>query len=248
MLEFTPARLIKVISRVKLIPTILLILALSHFILELVTVTNPNGWSLYSFRTLSGVGIGVSLVQAILSVIIIFMAFQFKTYDTKTRKFYSFTSTRLFLSSILGMLIVFINIVFSVANYMTENYRKKENQNYNGGGWSDEHNQQTAGAARAAILCIEIALGSGLATLCFHYKNISQAAGLEMDEIEANPIIKKIAGSVPAPPPVRPGKTASVKDGGDKINANPSAPTRDVMYEEIPFKFSKSLEPVYNNA
>ena len=34
---------------------------------------------------MTGIGIGVSVVQALLSVTIIFMAFQFKTYDTKTR-------------------------------------------------------------------------------------------------------------------------------------------------------------------
>ncbi|XP_023329040.1 uncharacterized protein LOC111701828 [Eurytemora carolleeae] len=237
MVEFTPAHLIKVISKVKLLSTSLLALSLSLFIVELYSITQPIGY-LYTFNTVTGIGIGVSVIQALLSVTIIFMAFQFKTYDTKAREFYSSSSNRLFISCILGCFMVFMNIVFSTGNYLTENYSPRI-ETINSYSYSPETDKKTIGGARAAILCLEIALGSSLSTLCFHYKNITQAAGLEMDEetqpeLALKPIIKigaKLPPGIsgippPPPPPARPAKLLETGEEGDSNRKKPSAPTR----------------------
>ena len=49
MVEFTPAHLIKVISKVKLLSTSLLALSLSLFIVELYSITQPIEY-LYTFN------------------------------------------------------------------------------------------------------------------------------------------------------------------------------------------------------
>ena len=53
MLDNTPARLIKLISKVKLLASFLLMLALSLFIVELYAITRRT-WSLYTFIVSTG--------------------------------------------------------------------------------------------------------------------------------------------------------------------------------------------------
>ena len=48
--------------------------------------------------------------------------FLVKHFFSIFREFYSSSSTRLFISCILSCFLVFMNIVFSIGNYLTENY------------------------------------------------------------------------------------------------------------------------------